>query len=192
MIGQHGAPGCSGNSAAATFSSGTMVVRAPQRCRRRANSDASTAAGATMRMSLPVRSGTANGGSSAVAVGRQRQRDPEGRALAGGAFDRDRAGHALDNALGNGEAEPDAVEFPRRADIGLLEFVEDARLIFGDDADAGVAHSDGDASGRSSGSTMIETPPRSVNLMALPTRLNSTWRSRAASPTTRAGSRSST
>ena len=31
---------------------------------------------------------------------------------------------------------------------------------------------------------MIETPPRSVNLIALPARLNSTWRSRAASPTT--------
>ena len=31
---------------------------------------------------------------------------------------------------------------------------------------------------------MIETPPCSVNLMALPARLNSTWRSRAASPTT--------
>ena len=36
------------------------------------------------------------------------------------------------------------------------------------------------------------TPPVSVNLIALPARLNSTWRSRAASPTTRAGRRSST
>ena len=53
------------SSAAATASSGTIVVRAPQRCRRRASNDASIAAGATMRISLPVRSGTAIGGSSA-------------------------------------------------------------------------------------------------------------------------------
>ena len=41
---------------------------------------------------------------------------------------------------------------------------------------------------RSPGSTMTATPPCSVNLMALPARLSSTWRSRAASPmTARAG-----
>ena len=38
---------------------------------------------------------------------------------------------------------------------------------------------------RSPGSTMTATPPRSVNLMALPARLSSTWRKRAASPTIR-------
>ena len=45
---------------------------------------------------------------------------------------------------------------------------------------------------RSPGSTMTATPPASVNLMALPARLSSTWRKRAASPTTCPGSRSST
>ena len=38
---------------------------------------------------------------------------------------------------------------------------------------------------RSPGSTMTATPPFSVNLMALPARLSSTWRSRGASPTRR-------
>ena len=41
-------------------------------------------------------------------------------------------------------------------------------------------------------STMTLTPPLSVNLIALPARLSSTWRNRASSPTTHAGSRSST
>ncbi len=48
------------------------------------------------------------------------------------------------------------------------------------------------SSGRPPASTMTPTPPVSVNLMALPARLSSTWRSRVASPMTRSGSRSST
>ena len=39
-------------------------------------------------------------------------------------------------------------------------------------------------------STVTSTSPRSVNLMALPTRFISTWRTRLASPITSAGTRS--
>ena len=46
--------------------------------------------------------------------------------------------------------------------------------------------------GAAPGSTMTLTPPASVNLMALPARLSSTWRSRVGSPMTRSGNRSST
>jgi hypothetical protein len=48
------------------------------------------------------------------------------------------------------------------------------------------------SSGQMPGATVRATPPVSVNLMALPARLSSTWRSRAASPITCAGTRSST
>ncbi len=47
-------------------------------------------------------------------------------------------------------------------------------------------------SGALPGSTVTETPPVSVNFTALPARFISTWRNRAPSPTTSAGSRSST
>ena len=66
-----------------------------------------------------------------LAGARQRNRDPESRALAGDALDRDRAGHALDDPLRNGEAEAGAAELSRRAAIGLLELEENARLVFG-------------------------------------------------------------
>ena len=47
------------------------------------SSEASIAAGATIRMSWPVRSGTASGGGVGVAGARQRNGDAEGRAFAG-------------------------------------------------------------------------------------------------------------
>ena len=46
-----------------------------------------------------------------------------------------------------------------------------------------------DLARRAPGSTTIATPPCSVNFTALPARLSSTWRSRAASPMTRPGRR---
>ena len=88
--------------------------------------------------------------------------------------------------------EPGAAELAGRAAVGLLEFAEDARLLLRRDADAGVAHLEDDFSAAGPASTMTPTPPVSVNLMALPARLSSTWRKRVASPMTRSGSRSST
>ena len=78
-----------------------------------------------------------------VAGVRQRNGDAEGRAVAGAAVERDRAAHALDDPLGNGEAEAGAAELARRAAVALLELEEDPRLILCGDADAGVAHREG-------------------------------------------------
>ena len=67
-----------------------------------------------------------------------------------------------------------------------------ARQLLGGDADPGVG--DGEAEHdlvarrrRPRRSTETTTSPRSVNLIALPTRLTRTWRSRPASPTTASG-----
>ena len=52
----------------------------------------------------------------------------------------DAAVHAFDDAPRDGKAESGAAELARHAAVGLLELVEDARLLLGCDADAGVAH----------------------------------------------------
>ena len=117
---------------------------------------------------------------------RQRHVNAEGRAGAGRALDLDAAAHALDDAPGDREAEAGAAELARGAAVGLLEFAEDAGLLLGRDADAGVAHLERDLAGPAPRLDDDATPPLSVNLMALPARLSSTWRSRAASPMTRA------
>ena len=77
-------------------------------------------------------------------LGRQRHDGAEGRALAWRALDLDAAAHPLDDALGDGEAQAGAAELARGAAIGLLEFVEDARLLSGRNADAGVANLEDD------------------------------------------------
>ena len=69
---------------------------------------------------------------------RQRQGEAEDRAAPGLALDGDRAAHALDDALGDGEAEARAAEPPRRRRIGLLELAKDDRHLLGGDPDAGV------------------------------------------------------
>src|SRR5205814_9812055 len=55
------------------------------------------------------------------------------------ALDFDAAAHPLDDAPGDGEAETGATEFSCRSAVGLLEFVKDARLLSGRNADAAVA-----------------------------------------------------
>ena len=75
---------------------------------------------------------------------RQRQRNPKGCAGAGHALDRDAAAHALDDALGNRKAQSGATEPAGDAAVGLLELLEDALVLVGPDADAGVAHQDVD------------------------------------------------
>ena len=75
---------------------------------------------------------------------RQRHGEAEGRALARRALDRERAAHALDDAARDREPEAGAAELARRAAVGLLELLEDARLRVRRDADAGVAHQEAD------------------------------------------------
>ncbi len=82
---------------------------------------------------------------------RQRQRDAEGRAGAGDALDRNAAAHALDDAPGNRQAKPGAAELAGDAAIGLLELLEDAVVLVGCDADAGVAHQNVDLAGPHAG-----------------------------------------
>src|SRR6202050_3753629 len=120
---------CSGNSAAATISSGTILVRAPQRCRCRAINDASIAPGATMRTSSPVRLGTVSPGSW---IAPERACEPDG------------AAHSFENAFGDGQAKTVAAVLSRGAAVGLLELEKNPRAVFGRDADAGVAYRDGD------------------------------------------------
>ena len=93
-------------------------------------------------MSLPVRIRHGQSGLFGVVGTRQRNVDPERRAVAGGALDHDRAAHALDDLVGNRQTQAGAAEFPRRRDVGLLEFQKDARLILQRDADAGIVHGD--------------------------------------------------
>src|SRR5207244_890012 len=68
----------------------------------------------------------------------------EARTGAGRAVEPDPAAHALDDALGDCEAEPGTSEPARGAGIGLLELAEDALLLAGRDADAGVGHLEAD------------------------------------------------
>ena len=133
----------SGSSACATATSATMQVWAPQRCSRRATSEASMLCGVTSMIDCPVRSGAANGFCSPSRSG-ERNRHLEGRAGAELALQRDAAAHALDDPLGDAQAEPRAAIAPRDALVGLLELAEDPRLRFRRDADAGVAHQKAD------------------------------------------------
>ena len=112
----------------------------PSAARRSATSGASIAPGATISTACPERSGARRPAFIRTGSARQRDREPEGRALPGRAVQRDAAAHALDDAPRDREAEPGAAEFARHAAVGLLEFLEHARLRFGRNADAGVAH----------------------------------------------------
>ena len=101
--------------------------------------------------SMPPRSGGDERRVLRAGRRRQRQRDAEGRAGAGHALDRDAAAHALDDAPGNRQAKPGAAELAGDAAVGLLEFLEDAVVLVGRDADAGVAHQDVDLAGPDAG-----------------------------------------
>ncbi|WP_249931324.1 hypothetical protein [Ramlibacter sp. 2FC] len=70
----------------------------------------------------------------------QAQREPEGGALARGAFDPDAAAHQLRQALGNREPQARAPVAARGRAVGLLERMEQAGDLLRRQADAGVAH----------------------------------------------------
>ena len=82
---------------------------------------------------------------------------------------------------------------PAARAVDLVEGLEHALHRLGRHADAGVAHLEAHAApavaARACGVRRSVTPPRSVNLMALPTRLSSTCFRRCASPTTAVGHR---
>ena len=90
------------------------------------------------------------------------------------ALDADRPAHRLDELLADHEPEPGAPGAPL---AGLGERAEEPRAILGGDADALV----GDREASAPRVDAERHSPASVNLIALPTRLPSTWRSRIAS-----------
>jgi hypothetical protein len=102
------------------------------------------AAVATIRISLPARSGAANAVSSDSAGRDSRMLTMERRALASGAIDGNRAFHPFDDLVGYGEPETRAAESSGRAAVRLFEFEENTGLILQRDTDAGVAHRDRD------------------------------------------------
>ena len=91
----------------------------------------------------------------------------------------------------DGKSEAGAAELARRRSVGLAEGFEDRVLVFRRDADPGVGDGESQHSGLGCigrrGLMATSTWPRSVNLMALPTRLTRIWRRRSGSPTRAAG-----
>ena len=67
-------------------------------------------------------------------------REVEGAALADRALDPDPAAHHLHQLRGDGQAQAGAAVLARGGGVGLGEGLEDQPLLFGRDADAGVAH----------------------------------------------------
>ena len=193
-IDQHRVPVLLATACPARGSQPQRSTLAPQRVSRRSIMQASTVGGATIsRATWPSSAGGTNRarprlrsrGSGTMA----RKVEP----LAGHAFDLDAAAHALDDAAGDRKPQAGAAELPGRAAVGLLEFVEDARLLLRRRCRCRCrAPRTRSRSLPAPASTTTLTPPVSVNLMALPARLSSTWRSRVTSPSTRSGSRSST
>jgi hypothetical protein len=80
-----------------------------------------------------------------------RQFDPEARALAQLALDPDRAAHAGDQGLADGETKPGAAIAAADRAVGLGEALEQAGLHLGSDADAGVDHLEAQGAGRGAG-----------------------------------------
>src|SRR4029078_13118743 len=76
---------------------------------------------------------------------RKRHAEKKGRAFPRLAGQTDRAAERFDNALGDGKTESRAAIAARRRTVGLLEILEDAHLIRGGNADAGIADRKTDA-----------------------------------------------
>ena len=122
------------------------------------------------------------------------RREGEGAAPARLALHGDRPAHQGHQPGGDRQAQAGAAVLPRGRGVLLLEGPEDPLLLVGRDADAGVAHREAQRSTAPPSAAFAgdlrprtTTSPSSVNLMALPTRLSSTCRSRPASPTRASG-----
>ena len=103
------------------------------------------------------------------------------------------AGHGARQTPRDRQPQPgSALTAPHRR-FGLLELAEQSRKRLGRNADPGIFDRDRDPTspaaglpGCGGGATVISTPPASVNLMALPTRLVMIWRNRTSSPSSMA------
>ena len=95
-------------------------------------------------------------------------------------FDPDAAAMHLDDLLGDGEPEPGAALGLGVGAVDLMELLEDARLLFG--GMPGPVSVTLTAKWPFAALAVTRTSPASVNLMALPTRLSSTWVRRCSSP----------
>ena len=112
-----------------------------------------------------------------------RKAQVEGRALAHFALDGQAAAHQLGEALDNRQPDAGAFLFRRSAGVRLDKWLKDLLQFLGRDSDARCPPPQSTASrcGRAawlSQETRVLTQPRSVNLMALPSKFTSTWRSR--------------
>src|SRR5262245_20664459 len=85
--------------------------------------------------------------SFAIPLLSQRQREAEGRALAGHAFEADRPAVQLDEALGERKPETRPFGLAHLVTPDLLEFLEHQCLVLGRDPDAGVLDRDLDPAG---------------------------------------------
>ena len=170
------------------------IALAPQRSSRRAISGASIGRRRDDQHRLAGEIGRRDSVPSALSARRQRHGDTEASSPRPARFRPSmRAAHALDDAPRDRKPEAGAAEFARRCrrrparTRGRCAPAAPARCR----CRCRAPGSDLVAVQRPA-STISATPPFSVNLIALPARLSSTWRSRVASPITRAGSRSST
>ena len=114
---------------------------------RSAASGSSNGDDAAISTAEPSSCGGVNAGSPPSRAARERDGEAKGRSRAGRARHRDPSAHALDDALGDRQAEAGAAEPPGRSAVGLLELAEDAGLRVRRDADAGVAHRERDRIG---------------------------------------------
>ena len=156
-------------------------------------SEASIGRGATISTARAGEVGRRERGAPAPSARRQRNDDAEGRAFARRAFDR-RCGRPCARRCGarsraRGRCRRTCGSMPPSACSNSWKM----RACCSGAMPMPVSRTSNTiSSGCAPGSTTTLTPPVSVNLMALPARLSSTWRSRVASPITRSGSRSST
>ena len=144
---------------------------------------------------------SASSGSGAGSAGAQLDHveaggEVKGAAFAGLALDPDAPAHQMHQVRGNRQAQAGAAKAPRRRSIGLAEGFEDRRSACPRGMPIPVSLtwkcSLVDPSERASSRTSSITWPRSVNLMALPTRFVRTCWSRTGSPTIPAGTAGST
>ena len=77
----------------------------------------------------------------------------------------------LDDAPGQRQAEPGALDLAGGGAVHLVELVEDALVVLAGDADAGVADLDAERVLASARALTQTRPPWAVNLMALLSRL---------------------
>src|SRR6266568_3760725 len=112
------------------------------------------------------------------------QGEPEGATLAELRLHADGAAVQLDQAFREREAEARPFVAAALARVDLHELLKQLALIRRRDPDAGVAHGHRTTPESSSRALSVTRPPSVENLMALESRLRSTWRRRPRSAVT--------